>query len=120
MNPLNYAISKAASIPYVKGQSRHFALVLDKRNRVVSEAANSYVKTSTVMKKAGQKAGYPCKEFLHSEILALSRDKYKKGVKLLVVRVDKNGVGVYSEPCPVCKLFIKTECPHIKSIEFSV
>lgn len=120
MNPLQYCINRAREQPYIKGQYRHFSVILDKRNRIVSEAANSYTKTNPVMKRAAFRAGIEHKEYLHSEISALSRDKYRRGVKLIVIRIDAKGNLCYSAPCPVCSLHIKENYPNIKSVEYSV
>lgn len=113
---LEYVISKAREIPYVKGQQRHYSVIVDKRNRVVSEASNSYTKTSPVMHKASKRLGLS-KEYCHAEQLAIVRSR-GKGHKLYVARVDSTGKAVYSAPCEVCSLLLRES--HIKSIEFTV
>ena len=114
---MEYALSKAREIPYKRGYQRHYALVLDKKDRIISEAANSYTRTHTAMHKASRKLGL-CKDFAHAECLALVKAK-GKGCKLIVVRVDSKGESCYSAPCPVCSLLIK-EAKHIKSVQYSV
>ena len=116
---MEYCINMARQIPYVKGRSRHYSVILCKKGRIVSEAANSYTKTSPRMAKAANKAGLPDKQCLHSEALALFRDKQRKGVKLIVARVSADGKSMYSAPCPVCAILIQ-EHSHILSVEFSV
>lgn len=116
---IQYCLEKARELPYIKGQSRHYSIILDKRGRIVSEAANSYTKTSPRMAKAANKAGLPDKQCLHSEALALFRDKQRKGVKLIVARVSADGKSMYSAPCPVCAILIQ-EHSNILSVEFSV
>lgn len=115
---LELAIQKAGELPKVRNQQRHYSIVTDKRGRIVSEAANSYVKTSPVMKRSGCKVGKPEAIYLHSEVLALSRDKHRKGVKLYVARVGADGKPLYSAPCCICAEYLK-EYPNIKSVEFS-
>lgn len=117
MSNLDYALSKAREIPYKRGYQRHYALVLDKKDRIISEAANSYTRTHTAMARASKKLGMS-KLYAHAECLALIRAK-GKGCKLVVVRVDAQGNACYSAPCPVCSLLIQ-EAKHIKSIEYSV
>lgn len=119
MTPIELAISKANEIPYIKGQYRHFAMVLDKRNRVISSSANSYVKTSPRAFKAASKVGRPEAVYLHAEMRALYLDKRRKGVKLIVVRVGAKGESLYSEPCSICKTILQ-DFPNIKTIEYSV
>lgn len=119
MSSLEYALQKARELPYSRGFQRHYSVVLDRRGRVVSESANSYVKTSPRSFKAASKVGRPEACYLHSEQRALYLDKRRKGVKLVVVRVNAEGQAVYSEPCEICKEVLK-DFPNIKSVEFSV
>lgn len=117
MSNIEYALSMARQLPYKRGTQRHYALVVDKKGRIVSEAANSYTRTHTAMYKASRKLGLQ-KDFCHAECLALIRAR-GKGCKLIVVRVDAQNNPCYSAPCPVCSVLIK-EATHIKSVEFSV
>lgn len=119
MSNLEYVLRKASEIPYKRHEQRHYCIILDRKGRIVSEAANSYVKTSPRMAKAAAKVGLPDKQCLHSEALALFRDKSRKGVKLIVARVLANGSPANSKPCPVCECLIK-EHGKIVSIEYTV
>lgn len=106
---LKLAQEKAASLPYRRGRQRVYALCLDKRGRIVSEGANSYVKTHPVQKLYGAKMGNPRKEYLHAEICALIR-AYRNGsdVKTIVVgRVGGTGKALPSKPCAVCQLALE-------------
>lgn len=118
MSSLEYALNKARELPYKRGEQRHYALVLDKKDRVISEAANSYIRTHTAMYKASRKLGL-VKDYCHSELLALIKDRDRRGVKLVVVRVNSKGEACYSEPCLVCKEILKN-FNNIKSVEFSL
>ena len=117
MKYLDYCLQKAREIPYVRHQQRHYAIVVDKRGRIVAEAANSYVKTHPQMAKMSSKLGLD-KCFCHAEQLALVRAR-GKGCKLFVARVDSKNRPVYSSPCRVCAELIK-ESGHIKSVEFTI
>lgn len=118
MSTLDYCIQKAREIPYVKGEQRHYSLVLDKRGKILAESANSYVKTHPMMHRHSKRLGM-FKDFIHSEVNALIKDKTRKGVKLIVVRVNAKGEPCNSEPCCVCKEIIKN-FKNIKSVEYSV
>lgn len=119
MTSIDYCLDKARAILYRKHRSRHYAVVLDKRGKVVGEGANQY-KTHPLAAKAGKAVGLPAKECVHAELSALLSDRYRKGVKLVVCRVDSRGRSAYSEPCQVCKYVIKEYFPNIKSIEYSI
>ena len=85
----------------------------------MSESSNSYVKTHRQMHDYSIKSGsVPEKCFLHSEIGALIKDKKRKGVKLIVARVDSNGKPCLAMPCPACALAIQ-EFSNIKSVEYT-
>lgn len=114
---IQLALSEAKKIPYKQGEKRHFAIITDKKGHVVSMAANSYTCTHPVMHKASRKLGM-VKDFLHSEVLALLRDKNQRGHKLTVVRIGKNGEPMPSTPCCVCWSLIK-EAGHIKCVEWT-
>jgi len=116
---LSYAVDRAGNIPYKRGQSRHYCVIVNKRGKVVAEAANSYVTTHPVMAKVSKRVGLD-KTFCHAEALALLRAAKKvgkgdKGLSLYVARVDAKGNATNSEPCPVCKLMIE-ESGVIKNV----
>ena len=103
-------------MPYVKGQTRHYAVVVDKRGRVVGEGRNDYLKSHPLMHRTSRKLGLE-KDCLHSEALALIRAK-GKGNKIYIARVDSKGNPCYSAPCPVCSYLIKEG--GISSVEFTI
>lgn len=119
MSSLQYCINRARELPYIRHQKRLFAAILDKKNRVVAQSANSYTKTNTKQKMYGKRAGNEHLCFLHAEIAAILKDKDKRGVKLIVARVDSKGNPCLAKPCPACTLAIK-EHTNLKSVEFSV
>ena len=112
---LQYCIDKAKEQTYVRKQSRHYCVIVDKRGKIVAEAANDYLKTHTVMHKASRKLGLE-KDYCHSEMLALVRSR-GKGVKMFIARVDSQGNACYSAPCIVCASLIAQS--QIKSVEFT-
>jgi deoxycytidylate deaminase len=116
MSWLQYCVEQCKKTPYKRGTQRHYAVIVDKRDRLVSEGANDYRKTHTLMAKASKKLGMR-KEFCHAECLALVRAR-GKGVKMYVARVDSQGEACYSAPCVVCASLISES--QIKSIEFTV
>lgn len=116
---ISYAIDKACQTPYKKGQQRHYAVIADKRGRVLSEGENSYTKTSPKMKRAGERVGLPDKVFWHAECKAIySLKEGAKAYKIVVVRVDSEGNPVHSAPCPLCQALIKEA--GIKVVEYTV
>lgn len=114
---IDYCIKKATNQPFIKRQIRVYAVIVDKRGKIVAEATNSYVKTHPFQKKCAEKANLPEKEYLHAECSALIKSK-GLGHKMYVARVDSKGNAVPAIPCPVCQIAI---CEHgnIKSLEWS-
>ena len=116
---ISYAIQKACETPYKKGQQRHYAVITEKRGRILSEGENSYTKTSPKMKRAGERVGLPDKVFWHAECKAIySLKEGAKAYKIVVVRVDSEGNAVHSAPCPLCQALIKEA--GIRVVEYTV
>lgn len=117
--PIPYAIDKACQTPYKKGQQRHYAVITDKRGKILAEGENSYTKTSPKMKRAAERVGLPDKVFWHAEGKAIySLKEGVKAYKIVVVRVDSKGNPVNSAPCPLCQALIKEA--GIKVVEYTV
>lgn len=114
---LQYCTDKAKETPYQRGRYRHYCCIADKRGMIVSEAANSYVKTSPVMYNAGLKVGIEDKFFCHAEMSALVKAK-GRGHTLVVVRINKNGKPVSSQPCPIC-VYLIAQAKQIKNVVHS-
>jgi hypothetical protein len=103
------------------------AILLDKRNRVISAAVNSYEITHTQQFYAAVKASNKYKNpslkkktFLHAEISCLIKAR-KPGYKLVVCRVGGHGGKELRNSfcCPICYNYILTNCPTIKEIHWS-
>lgn len=112
------AITKAAIPKHTRGKYRHYAILVDKRGMIVGEGANDYTKTHPKFKKIAEQVGFPDKCFCHAEFVAINNDRYKKGYKLYVARVDCNNKPINSHPCPVCWELIK-QTKYIKSVEWT-
>jgi deoxycytidylate deaminase len=115
---IQYCIDQARQLPIVRGHKRLFAVVLDKRNRLVSQGSNSYTKTSSRQYRAAKRVGEPAKQCLHAEAVAIFRSQ-GRGVKLIVARVDAEGNACMSKPCRVCCELIKMH-GGIISIEHTI
>lgn len=116
---IEYAINKAKESVFIRGQKRMYAVIYDKKNRLVCEAANSYVQTHPKAFYYGKKTGNPAKCYLHCELAVLLKDKNRRGVKIVIARVDSKGVPCLAAPCPACALALK-EYSNIKSIEYTI
>lgn len=117
-NRLEYCLSMARQQPYIKSRMRHYAVITDRRGKIVSEGRNSYIKTNPKMAKAGKAVGLPDKTCIHAELAAILGDKHNRGYKITVVRVGAKGEPMYSEPCDACKWLIKNHS-NIKEISYS-
>lgn len=115
---LDYAIKSASELSYERHKKRLFAVILDKKNRTVSEGANSYTKTSRRQYEVAKRMGYPERVCLHAEAAALFRSK-GKGCKLIVARIDSLGNPKLAKPCLICEELIKLH-GGIRSIEYTV
>lgn len=115
---LTYAISQAKSIPYEQGQRRIYSVVVDKKDRILSEGSNSYTKTHPLQAKFAEEVDLPQKIFLHAEISALVKIRSGEPYKIYIARVDSKGEPMLAAPCPICALAIKEA--KIESIEHTI
>lgn len=120
----NQAIAVAMASNAPKKMS---AILLDKRNRVISVGVNSYEITHTqqfyAAINASKKFNNPSlskKLYLHCEINCLIKAR-KPGQKLVICRVGGHGGKELRNSfcCPICYLYIRTNCPSIKEIHWS-
>ena len=108
MNRIDRATIKASNIPFTKGQHRVYSIVYDKRGRTLSEASNTYTKSSPIMKSLGEDVGMPEKQFWHAECLAIHRIPYGSlPYRIVIARVNREGESLPSAPCKVCANAIK-------------
>ena len=116
---IQYCIDMAAKQPYMKGQSRHYACLVNKKGQIIAESANSYSVSHTKQFHYAKKVGRPEAIFLHSEMACLLKDRKRQGVKLFVARVDSKNRPCYSAPCEICVRALQ-DYSNVKSIEFSL
>ena len=118
MSPFDYAIEKCKETPHRRGYSRHFCVISTKKGKVISEGRNSYYKTHPLTAKASKRAGKPEKQCICAEVAALLKDRYRKGYRLTVVRLDSKDNPCLSQPCVTCIEVLKS-FENIKVVEFS-
>lgn len=103
------------------------AILLDKRNRVISTGVNSYVLTHTqqfyAAVTASRKFNNPSlakKRYLHAELNCLIKAQ-RPGYKLVICRIGGHGGNELRDSfsCPICYNYITTNCPSIKEIHWS-
>jgi deoxycytidylate deaminase len=116
------AVAMASNAP-----KKMSAILLDKRNRVISAGVNSYETTHTQQFYAAVTASKKFKNpnlkkklFLHCEINCLLKAR-KPGHKLVICRVGGHGGNELRNSfcCPICYLYITNNCPTIKEIHWS-
>ena len=115
---LSKALDIASSMPYVKGQQRIAAVIVDKRGNIIASASNDYGKSHPLQKAMSIKAeGNFEKVFLHAEISALLKAlrSGKKGDTIYIARASKKGEPLLAAPCPTCAYTL--ELYGIKHIE---
>lgn len=121
---LNQAISVAMASDAPKKMG---AILLDKRNRIISAGVNSYTVTHTkqfyaaiTAAKKYKKPSLTKKIFLHCELNCLLKAK-KPGHKLVICRVGGHGGNELRDSfcCPICYLYITQNHPSIKEIHWS-
>lgn len=83
------------------------AIIVDKRDRILSVGYNSYQKSNPLQKKYADRVGKIWSIFNHAEISAI--EKLNGGIPyaIYVSRVNKNGKPRLSKPCSICALAIQ-------------
>src|ERR1700675_3194688 len=102
---IEYCKMKALEIPFVKGQSRVFSCVVNKRGRIISQASNLYNRTHPTQREYSVNAGLSeSRCYLHSEVRSiLAAAKFnQKNCKLIVCRIGNGGKILDSKPCISC------------------
>lgn len=116
------AVAMASNAPKKMG-----AILLDKKNRVISAGVNSYITTHTQQFYAAIRAANKFnnhslskKLYLHCEINTILKAR-TPGNKLVICRVGGHGKKELRDsfPCPICFLYITQNCPTIKEIHWS-
>ncbi len=116
------AVAMASDAPKKMG-----AVLLNKRNRIISSGVNSYEITHTQQFYAAVMASKKYKNpslkkklYLHAELNCLLKSR-NPGHKLVICRIGGHGGTELRESfcCKICYLYIKTNFPSIKEIHWS-
>lgn len=100
MTILEKACNLVKNVPQQK--HRIVAIIVDKRNRILSIGQNDYQKTSPLQDKYARLAGMPQKQKIHAEISALSKIKNGKPYAIYVARTNNFGEMRMAKPCCIC------------------
>jgi deoxycytidylate deaminase len=116
-----FAVAMASNAPKKMG-----AILLDKRNRIISSGVNSYEITHPIQYWAAQNAARIFNEpqlenkiYLHAELRSLIKAK-EDADTIIVCRVGGHGGQELrnSRPCPVCSEYIRS-CSDVVHIHYS-
>ena len=99
-------ISDARESIYEGKRYNVVAATLDKHNNIIATAENSYCKTHPLQAHLAERAGRPCREYLHAEIGALVKS-YTKAESIMVVRSTRKGLTRCAKPCDICMMALK-------------
>lgn len=106
MNHIDYAIDQLKKIPKKNGKFRIYAIALNKKGKIISEAYNSYEKTHPMQAKFAKSVGKPDKIFLHAEMHALIKAKAQVH-KMIIVRIGADDNTQNAKPCSICEAAMK-------------
>ena len=101
----------------VDGKYRVCAIALDKRGRLIAHGVNSYSQTHPRQSELARLSGNPHKQYLHAEIACLVKCR-RTPVKLMVVRIDRQGNICMARPCRICNQAISEA--GIKTVEYTI
>ena len=106
---LGLALNKANELSTKTHRQRLYAIVTDKRGKILGEGGNSFTKTSPMTWMYGCKSGNMHKTHTHAEILSIVRAARVGGkpYAIYVARALKNTKGGLSMPCPACRFAIE-------------
>lgn len=87
------------------GKQKIYAIITDKRDRVLAHAGNNYIKSHPTQRRLAESVDLEECIYIHAEIAALIKVKkpIPKNSKIYISRIDSNGVPVLSAPCPICQ-----------------
>jgi tRNA(Arg) A34 adenosine deaminase TadA len=83
------------------------AIIVDKKDRILSIGFNSYKKSSTFQKKYADRVGKFYSIFNHAEIDAIKKINGGIPYSIYIARTNKKGESCLSSPCPICSLAIQ-------------
>ena len=119
---LAITVAMASNAPKKMG-----AILLDKRNRIISAGVNSYETTHTqqfyaavIASKKYKDQSLALKTYIHAELNCIIKSK-KPGHKLVICRIGGHGGRELRNSfcCRICYTYIRTNCPYIREIHWS-
>lgn len=99
-------VSEARESIYEGKRYNVVAATLDKHNNIIATAENSYCKTHPLQAHLAERAGRPCREYLHAEIGALVKS-CTKAESIMVVRSTRRGLTRCAKPCDICMMALR-------------
>ena len=109
-------------VPYVKGENRLCAIILDAKGVPISIGYNSYTKTHPIMRNFAKKdLTFPDgskgdeKIYLHAEMDCYTKGYFQKHRwhTMIITRIDCNGNFKLAKPCVGCYNMIKDKFDNI-------
>jgi len=121
---IDYCIEQARKIPVVKGRQRVYAVITDKKGKVLSESMNLYSKSHPEQKRLSMAVGLSEERaYLHAEVACIIKasKRLRKGLTgmLYVARVGYSGKPLDACPCVSCRLAIQ-ECEWLSTVQYSI
>jgi tRNA(Arg) A34 adenosine deaminase TadA len=108
----SFAISQAVKLKNAMANLTKYnitAMIVDKRNRILSIGKNSYVKTHPIQAKHARRVGKENAVFLHAEIQAIIKCRnIEAAYKIIVTRYDSKGQPRLAKPCDICMDALKS------------
>lgn len=108
-NVMEYAIAKCKQMPYHNKYVRVYAVVTNRRNKIIAEASNDYKSSCKIQRKYARFINSE-KVFSHAECQALNtiHPRHLDQVyKIYIARVYKDGSLANACPCSICSAAIK-------------
>lgn len=119
---LQRAIDGARAIQHKAGEARVYAIVTDKRGKVIAKGSNVYGRSHPKQKEYNYAAGVnKIRCNLHAELRVLlqAAKVNPKDCTITVARVGARGETLPAYPCISCRLAIQ-EAGFIKSIQHTI
>src|SRR6056300_306070 len=106
----NSILKQSIAVAMASDSPKKMGAILLRKNKIISAATNSYVKTHPIQKWAAERTArlygkeYTKKQFLHSEIRAILKAKGESADTIVVCRVGGHGGKELrlARPCRIC------------------
>lgn len=85
------------------GKQKIVAIITDKKGKILSIGANSYVKTHPYQKQLAEQVELDEHIYLHAEISALIKLKSLKPTSIYIARTGPTGEPLLAKPCAICQ-----------------